>query len=63
MRFFASRGFTTLRASSRWLGITGLLEASAIMRDYGGNCEFGLGGNPSMIAANLHVMLAVTNCE
>ncbi len=33
------------------------------MRDYGGNCEFGLGGNPSMIAANLHVMLAVTNCE
>lgn len=62
MRFFAGRGFTTLRASSRWSGITGLLEASAVMRANEGNCEIGLGGNPSMNAANLHVMLAVDNC-
>lgn len=62
MRFFAGRGFTTLRASSRWLGITGLIEASRLMRVHEGKCEIGLGGNPSMNAANLHVMLAVTNC-
>lgn len=61
MQFFASRGFEILRASSRWLGITGLVEAAAVMQRHGGNCEFGLGGNPSMNAANLHVMLAVTN--
>lgn len=61
MRFFASRGFSVLRSSSRWLGITGLQEACLVMRDVNGSCEFGLGGNPSMNAANLHVMLAVRN--
>ena len=63
MQFFAHRGFDTLRGSSRWLGVTGLREACRIMESNRGNCEIGLGGNPSMNAANLHVMLSVTNCD
>jgi len=53
--------YSTLRASSRWLGITGLKRACSLMEAFGGYCEIGLGGNPSMNAANLHVALSVTN--
>ncbi len=61
MGFFVDRGFRTLRASSRWAGITGLTEACTLMASTGGTCEIGLGGNPSMNAANLHVMGSVDN--
>lgn len=63
MRFFANSGLRTLRASSRWFGITGLVAACETMRAVGGHCEIGLGGNPSMNAANLHVMASVDNCS
>jgi L-alanine-DL-glutamate epimerase-like enolase superfamily enzyme len=62
MRFFAKNGLHTLRTSSRWAGITGLIQACETMAEVGGSCEIGLGGNPSMNVANLHVMSSVANC-
>ena len=62
-RFVGTGHFSVLRGSSRWLGITGLKKACSLMEAHGGFCEVGLGGNPSMNAANLHVMQSVSNAR
>lgn len=64
MTYLAGLGtFPVLRSSSRWQGVTGLREAATVMARFGGNCEIGLGGNVSMNAANVHVMLSIDNCD
>ncbi len=51
-----------IRGTSRKLGITGLRKLCAMLEAVGMNCEIGMGGNASLNAANLHVMLSIENC-
>ncbi len=54
---------TLIRGTSRKMGITGLRKLCAMLEAFGLNCEIGMGGNPFMNVANLHVMLSISNCE
>ncbi len=53
----------SVRGSANRLGITGLKKLCSLAEGFGLNCEIGTAGNPLMNAANLHVMLAVRNCD
>ena len=51
------------RGSALHLGITGLRKLCSLAEGFGLNCELGLAGNALLNAANLHVMLSVSNCD
>lgn len=51
-----------IRGTARKMGITGLRKLCAMLEAFGINCEIGMGGNQFMNAANLHVMLSISNC-
>ena len=60
---YVRRGAAKLiRGTARKMGITGLRELCAMLQSFSLNCEIGMGGNQFMNAANLHVMLAISNC-
>jgi len=52
-----------VRGTSLRLGITGLIKLCNLAEAFGTNCEVGTAGNPLTNAANLHVLLAVKNCD
>ena len=54
---------SVFRGTSRKLGITGLRTLCSMLEPFELNCEIGMGGNASLNAANLHVMLAIGNCD
>ena len=45
------------------MGITGLRHLCVMLDAFGINCEIGMGGNQLLNAANLHVMLSISNCD
>jgi L-alanine-DL-glutamate epimerase-like enolase superfamily enzyme len=51
-----------IRGTARKMGVTGLRKLCAMLEAFGLNCEIGMGGNPFMNAANLNVMLSISNC-
>lgn len=60
--FIAENLVTMIRGTSRKLGITGLKKLCSMAEGFGLNCEIGLAGNSLMNAANLHVIMSVSNC-
>ena len=52
-----------VRGTSRKLGITGLKKLCGLLEGFGMNCEIGLAGNTLLNAANLHVIMSITNCD
>jgi L-alanine-DL-glutamate epimerase-like enolase superfamily enzyme len=52
-----------VRGTTRKLGITGLKKLCGLLEGFGMNCEIGLAGNSLLNAANLHVIMSVTNCD
>jgi L-alanine-DL-glutamate epimerase-like enolase superfamily enzyme len=52
-----------LRGTARKLGITGLKKLCGLLEGFGMQCEIGLAGNTLLNAANLHVIMSVTNCD
>lgn len=52
-----------VRGTARKLGITGLKKLCSLAEGFGMNCEIGTAGNSLMNAANLHVILSVSNCD
>ena len=51
-----------IRGTSRKMGITGLRKLCATLEAFDLNCEIGMGGNPFLNVANLHVMQSISNC-
>ena len=57
------RGWPRLiRGTARKIGITGLKKQCGMAEGFGANCEIGTAGNSLMNAANLNVMMSITNC-
>ncbi len=52
-----------VRGTARKLGITGLKKLCGLLEGFGMNCEIGLAGNSLLNAANLHVIMSITNCD
>ncbi len=52
-----------VRGTTRKLGITGLKKLCGLLEGFGMNCEIGLAGNTLLNAANLHVIMSITNCD
>ncbi|MDA1175020.1 MAG: hypothetical protein O2826_10970 [Chloroflexi bacterium] len=52
-----------IRGTTRKLGITGLKKLCGLLEGFGMNCEIGLAGNTLLNAANLHVIMSITNCD
>lgn len=52
-----------VRGTTRKLGITGLKKLCGLLEGFGQNCEIGLAGNSLLNAANLHVIMSITNCD
>jgi len=52
-----------IRGTTRKLGITGLKKLCGLLEGFGMNCEIGLAGNSLLNAANLHVIMSVSNCD
>jgi|TARA_B100001146_G_scaffold220744_1_gene229911 L-alanine-DL-glutamate epimerase-like enolase superfamily enzyme len=52
-----------VRGTAQKLGITGLKKLCSMAEGFGLNCEIGQSGNPLLNAANLHVILSVSNCD
>ena len=51
------------RGTARKIGITGLKKLCSLAEGFGLNCEIGTTKNSALDAANLHVMLSVSNCD
>ena len=54
---------TSVAEITRKLGITGLKKLCGLLEGFGMNCEIGLAGNTLLNAANLHVIMSITNCD
>ena len=52
-----------VRGTARKLGITGLKKLCGLLEGFGMNCEIGLAGNSLLNAANLHVIMSISNCD
>ena len=52
----------TIRGSARKIGITGLKKQCGMAEGFSTNCEVGTAGNSLLNAANLNVIMSVTNC-
>ena len=62
-RYIRQHALRIVRGSTLRLGITGLKKLCSLAESYGLNCEIGTAGNGLLNAANLHVMLSVSNCD
>ena len=54
---------TTIRGTTRKIGITGLKKQCGMAEAFNVNCEVGTAGNSLMNAANLNVIMSVLNCD
>ena len=61
--YLRQQALRLVRGTSLNLGITGLIKLCHLAEAFGTHCEIGTGGNPLTNAANLHVQLAVKNCD
>ncbi len=61
--YIRQQALQLVRGTSLNLGITGLIKLCHLAEAFGTHCEIGTGGNPLANAANLHVQLAVKNCD
>ncbi len=52
-----------VRGTARKLGITGLKKLCGLLEGFRMNCEIGMAGNTLLNAANLHVIMSITNCD
>ena len=62
-RMVGHKALRIVRGSASKLGITGLKKLCSLAEGFGINCEIGTAGNSLMNAANLHVLLSVSNCD
>ena len=62
-RYIRQHALRIVRGTAIRLGITGLKKLCSLAESYDLNCEIGTAGNPLLNAANLHVMLSVSNCD
>jgi L-alanine-DL-glutamate epimerase-like enolase superfamily enzyme len=62
-RTVRSQAARSVRGTASKLGITGLKKLCSLAEGFGMNCEIGTAGNSLLNAANINVIMSVSNCD